>query len=59
MVLDSPDSGLYVQTLTWGSQYQFSSGAVLLVLVSNIYDDVDYVREYADFIHQTKDMKTG
>jgi UDP-2-acetamido-3-amino-2,3-dideoxy-glucuronate N-acetyltransferase len=50
VVLNSPDRGLYIPPLTWGSQYQFSSDAVLLVLASHEYDDADYVRTYADFL---------
>jgi len=50
VVLDSPERGLYIPPLTWGSQYQFSSDAALLVLASHEYDDADYVRTYADFL---------
>jgi UDP-2-acetamido-3-amino-2,3-dideoxy-glucuronate N-acetyltransferase len=50
VVLDSPERGLYIPPLTWGSQYQFSSDAVLLVLASHVYDDKDYIREYGLFI---------
>jgi hypothetical protein len=41
---------LYIPPLTWGSQYQFSSDAVLLVLASHEYDDKDYIREYGLFV---------
>jgi dTDP-4-dehydrorhamnose 3,5-epimerase-like enzyme len=50
IVLNSPDRGLYIPPLTWGSQYQFSSDAVLLVLASHEYDDKDYIREYGLFV---------
>jgi acetyltransferase-like isoleucine patch superfamily enzyme len=50
VVLDRPDRGLYIPPLTWGSQYQFSSDAVLLVLASHEYDDADYIRNYKLFI---------
>lgn len=50
VVLDSPCKGLYLPPLTWGSQYQFSSDAVLLVLASHGYDDADYIRDYRTFI---------
>ena len=50
VVLDSPDRGLYIPPLTWGSQYQFSSDAVLLVLASHEYGDADYIREYSNFL---------
>jgi acetyltransferase-like isoleucine patch superfamily enzyme/dTDP-4-dehydrorhamnose 3,5-epimerase-like enzyme len=54
VVLDSPDRGMYIPPLTWGSQYQFSSDAVLLVLASHEYDDADYIREYSKFLKQVK-----
>ena len=50
VVLSSPDRGLYIPPLTWGSQYQFSSDAVLLVLASHEYDDVDYIRDYSKYL---------
>ena len=50
VVLDSPDRGLYIPPLTWGSQYQFSSDAVLLVLASHEYDDADYIRDYTKYL---------
>jgi acetyltransferase-like isoleucine patch superfamily enzyme/dTDP-4-dehydrorhamnose 3,5-epimerase-like enzyme len=50
VVLSSPDRGLYIPQLTWGSQYQFSSDAVLLVLASHEYDDADYIRDYGKYL---------
>jgi acetyltransferase-like isoleucine patch superfamily enzyme/dTDP-4-dehydrorhamnose 3,5-epimerase-like enzyme len=50
VVLNSPDRGLYIPPLTWGSQYQFSSDAVLLVLASHEYDDADYIRDYTKYL---------
>jgi UDP-2-acetamido-3-amino-2,3-dideoxy-glucuronate N-acetyltransferase len=54
VVLDSPDRGLYIPPITWGSQYQFSSDAVLLVLASHEYDEADYIRDYQQFQRQLK-----
>ena len=50
VLLSSPDRGLYIPPLTWGSQYKFSNDAVLLVLASHEYDDADYIRDYSDFL---------
>jgi len=49
IILDSPNLGLYVPPLTWGSQYRFSHDAVLAVLASHEYDESDYIREYESF----------
>lgn len=50
IVLDDPTRGLYVPSLVWRTLYNFSKGAVLLVLVSSAYDKEDYVRNYAEFL---------
>ena len=42
-------NGLYVCPMIWRELDNFSSGAVLMVLASNKYDEADYYREYADF----------
>jgi UDP-2-acetamido-3-amino-2,3-dideoxy-glucuronate N-acetyltransferase len=48
-VLDSPDKGLYMPPLTWGTQYAYSSDAVLAVFASELYDPADYIRTYDEF----------
>lgn len=48
--LDSPDRGLYMPRMTWGTQYKYSRDAVLLVLASLPYDNEDYIRDYDEFI---------
>jgi len=46
--------GLYVSPMVWRELDNFSSGAVLLSLASNYYDESDYYREYADFLRDVK-----
>ena len=46
--------GLYVSPMVWRELDNFSSGAVLLSLASNYYDESDYYREYADFLCDVK-----
>lgn len=41
--------GLYVGPMIWREMDNFSSGAVCLVLASNLYDESDYYRDYEDF----------
>ncbi len=48
--LDSPSFGLYMSPMTWGTQYRFSSDAVLLVAASLPYDADDYIRDYKQFL---------
>jgi len=48
--LENPAEGLFFRTVIWREIYDFSPGAVLLVLASDYYDENDYVRNYEDFI---------
>lgn len=41
--------GLYMPPLSWGTQYEFSKDAVLLVLASDFYDEDDYIHDYLEF----------
>lgn len=54
VVLDSPDIGVYIPPLVWGTQYRYSEDAVLLVFASHVYDDLDYIRNYQEFQNITK-----
>jgi UDP-2-acetamido-3-amino-2,3-dideoxy-glucuronate N-acetyltransferase len=49
-VLDSPGLGLYLPPMIWASQYKYSKDAVLLALVSDLYDPDDYIRDYSEFL---------
>lgn len=42
--------GLYVAPMMWRDITNFSSGAVCMVLASDIYTEQDYFRNYKDFI---------
>jgi len=42
--------GLYVCPMMWREMDNFSSGAVCLVLASNLYDEADYYRNYQEFL---------
>lgn len=57
--LDSPARGLYMPPLTWGGQYDFSPGAVLLVLASHKYDAAEYIRDYGEFIALLKQPRSS
>lgn len=47
--LNHPYQGLYVGTGIWRTLDDFSSGAVCLVLASELFDEDDYVRDYDTF----------
>ena len=47
--LRRPFQGLFVPSGLWLQMKNFSSGSIALVLVSDIYTEEDYIRDYTDF----------
>jgi WxcM-like, C-terminal len=47
-------NGLYICPMIWRELDNFSSGAVCLVLASNLYDESDYYRDYIQFLTALK-----
>lgn len=54
--LNHPWEGLLVDTMTWRTLDDFSSGAVCLVLASESFDEDDYIRDYDEFIKCKRDV---
>lgn len=50
IMLNKPNIGLYIPTGIWREIENFSSGAVCLVLASNVFNESEYIRAYDDFI---------
>lgn len=48
--LNRPYQGLYVKPGMWRDLEDFSSGAVCLVLASEVYQAEDYIRDYQEFL---------
>jgi hypothetical protein len=42
--------GVFMPEMIWGTQYRYSSNAVLLVFASRTYEAEDYLRTYDDFL---------
>lgn len=55
VLLDKPNEGLYIANNMWREMYDFTPGAVLLVLASEYYDEADYIRNYDEFIKMVKE----
>ena len=49
-LLNHPYQGLLIDTKTWRTLDDFSSGAVCVVLASDFYDENDYIYDYIDFL---------
>lgn len=58
-LLNHPYQGLLVETGVWRTLDDFSSGAVCLVLASDLFLEEDYIREYGDYLEYMKTHKPG
>lgn len=52
--LNRPYQGLLIVPGIWRDLDDFSSGAVLLCLASEHYDEADYIRDYEEFVKYKK-----
>lgn len=55
ITLDDPSKGLYVGPMIWREMFDFSDGAVLLVLASHEYDESDYIRDYRQYEQEARE----
>lgn len=54
--LNRPYQGLYVKPGLWRDLVDFSSGAICMVLASDVYLKDDYIRDYNEFINFRKEL---
>jgi hypothetical protein len=52
--LNRPFFGLHVLPGMWRDISNFSSGAICLVLASELYDTTDYIRTYEEYLNYVK-----
>ena len=52
--LNHPYQGLYVGTGVWRTLEDFSSGAVCLVLASELFDEQEYIYDFDEFVEMSK-----
>lgn len=50
ITLNKPDKGLIITNNLWRELENFSSGAVCLVLASEVFNEEDYIRDYDQFV---------
>lgn len=58
VTLNRPDYGVMVVPGIWRELFEFSSGAICLVLASHKYDKDDYIRSYDQFVN-CRESKDG
>ncbi|WP_396178657.1 sugar 3,4-ketoisomerase [Flavobacterium sp.] len=54
VTLNKPFEGLLINPGIWRELNNFSSGSVCLVIASAVFDESDYIREYAEFLKFAK-----
>lgn len=54
--LNKPNIGLHITTGVWRELKNFSSGALCMVVASDVFDEKDYVRNYEDFLKIKKEV---
>jgi hypothetical protein len=50
VTLNRPNKGLFIETNTWRELENFSSGAICLVIASDVFEEEDYIRDYDEFL---------
>lgn len=50
VILNDEGPGVWVKNMVWGEQKFLTGDAVLLVLASNDFEEVDYVRDFSEFV---------
>lgn len=48
-ILDTPETGLFIDKMIWSEFKNFDDNSILLVLASDNYDENDYIRNFEEF----------
>jgi dTDP-4-dehydrorhamnose 3,5-epimerase-like enzyme len=50
VTLNRPNKGLLIPNMVWHELNNFTSGAVCLVLASDVHKEEDYIRDFDEFL---------
>ena len=50
IILSSPNKGIIIDNLVWHEMHDFSEDCVLMVVANDVYDEMDYIRDYEYFL---------
>lgn len=53
VILDRPETGLFLDKMVWHEMCDMDEKTILLVLASDFYDEKDYIRNYKKFLQVT------
>lgn len=56
VTLNKPDKGLLIKTDVWRELENFAEGSVCLVVVSDVFKEEDYIRNYDDYLKYINQM---
>ena len=51
ILLANPQKGLYIKKRIWLEIYNFSSDCILMILSDSYYNELDYIRDYENFLN--------
>ena len=54
ITLNKPNQGILIETGIWRELKNFSSGAVCLVIASDVFSEEDYIRDFEEFLASTR-----
>lgn len=55
--LCSPTQGLYIENFVWREFTEFSRDCIVMVLASEHYDAIDYIKDYGQFLDIVRSEK--
>lgn len=50
VILDRPETGIFLPKMLWHEMHDFTKDTLLLVLASHIFTPSDYIRDYKKFL---------
>lgn len=57
LIMRCDNVGIILEPMLWHTMNDFSSGCVVLVVASDVYDEADYIRDYDEFLGLVKEGK--
>lgn len=54
IILDKSNIGVFINKMIWHEMTDFIKDSIVLVLASEVFDEKDYIRDYAQFKKQAK-----
>ena len=53
--LDNPEKGLIIGPMVWNEMFDYTEDCILLVLCSDNYNELEYIRDYSVFIKESNE----